>query len=432
MLGKLVPAPAGRAPPPASPLPTTWPAEPGTILHRSLRLDKAVQTFRMDRRSLLLAGVATGLCSCSRTSWPDEADEPAIPEEVVAVPAPGLDRGINLSWWLNLSGKLRPSDGELRRLQEAGFGHVRLPVDPDLLGWSAGDAAAPPPHIGRLDEAVRRVLAAGLDLILDIHPGDAVNAQLARTDAAAALASLWDGLAARYADLPADRLVFELVNEPHRFVTSRRELARLNGLALAAVRRSCPAHRVVINGLFDTGLSLRTITPLPDPHLVYGFQFYEPYVVTHQGADWDDDLDELAPLRGVPWPAARLGGRAAAAVRLPWFHPGAVQVMQAYCRKDWDAATLGQVAGRAAAWSADHGVPVLCEEFGVTRRYIDPASRLRWLRDARQALEWRGIPWTVWEYDGVFGVTDGCADEPGDPTCRWLEPYLLAALGLGG
>ena len=64
------------------------------------------------------------------------------------------------------------------------------------------------------------------------------------------------------------------------------------------------------------------------------------------------------------------------------------------------------------------------------RTRIDDASRLAWLRDARAALEHHRIPWTVWEYSGLFGVTNGRADQPGGIAHRTLDLAVLAALGL--
>jgi len=47
---------------------------------------------------------------------------------------------------------------------------------------------------------------------------------------------------------------------------------------------------------------------------------------------------------------------------------------------------------------------VLCNEFGVFRQYSDPASRNRWIRDVRTALEADSIGWDLWDFHGSFGV----------------------------
>ena len=181
-----------------------------------------------------------------------------------------------------------------------------------------------------------RIIGSGLDLILDVHPGDVLVGQLAQGDAAEALARLWGGLAERYGTYPVDRIVFEIANEPDRFIDGRRQLSRLNGTVLAAIRRVRPWHRVVVSGLFDERLSLRTIVPLADPLVIYGFQLYEPYVVTHQGADWDpSDRARLAALHGVPYPTSRPADWNTL-VEWPWFNPIAVQAVADYHRQNWN------------------------------------------------------------------------------------------------
>ena len=387
----------------------------------------------VSRRTLLFGAVATSLAGClddpPLSAAPDA--QGAVDEGIVALPATGLERGVNLSWWLNLTGTLEPSDAELGALHAAGFTHVRLPVDPALLGWTVASGDTLPPRPEPLDQAISRILAARLDLILDVHPGDDLVAELAESDAAVALARLWSGLAARYAAYPVQRLVFETVNEPHRFVDDRSALTRVNAATLAAIRRTCPTHRVLVNGLFDTRLSLRTIDPLPDPNVVYAWQFYDPYVITHQGADWDSsELGGLSALRDVPYPASRMTDGWTLAAKA-WFHPRALRLLADYGRKGWDAARVDAVVARAAAWSAEHDVPVVCTEFGVMRTYIDATSRLAWLPTRAGRSSDTGSA-------GRCGSSTACSASPAvarrarQPGCRQLDGACLDALGLAG
>src|SRR5215469_4626888 len=48
-------------------------------------------------------------------------------------------------------------------------------------------------------------------------------------------------------------------------------------------------------------------------------------------------------------------------------------------------------------------VPLTCNESGVYRNYSNPADRMRWLAAVRTALE-HGIGWTMWDYQGGFGI----------------------------
>jgi len=67
-------------------------------------------------------------------------------------------------------------------------------------------------------------------------------------------------------------------------------------------------------------------------------------------------------------------------------------------------------------------VPVICDEFGVYRKYADANSRTAWLTDVRTSLERHGMGWTMWDYSGGFGVVTKTGSEivPDEPTPRAL------------
>jgi hypothetical protein len=47
---------------------------------------------------------------------------------------------------------------------------------------------------------------------------------------------------------------------------------------------------------------------------------------------------------------------------------------------------------------------VICNEFGVYRKYADPKERAAWITDVRTALEKRNIGWAMWDYNSTFGL----------------------------
>ncbi len=73
-----------------------------------------------------------------------------------------------------------------------------------------------------------------------------------------------------------------------------------------------------------------------------------------------------------------------------------------------------------AAWAGAHHVPISVTEFGVFRR-APPASRAAWLSEARHRLEAASFGWTLWEYEGGFGIRPELA--------RGCDP-ITSALGL--
>jgi hypothetical protein len=90
----------------------------------------------------------------------------------------------------------------------------------------------------------------------------------------------------------------------------------------------------------------------------------------------------------------------------------------------WDADHIAGEIQFVADWAKARHVPLTCNEFGVYRNYSNPADRMRWLAAVRTALE-HGIGWTMWDYQGGFGIVykkDGTTTD---------DVEVLKALGCG-
>ena len=73
-------------------------------------------------------------------------------------------------------------------------------------------------------------------------------------------------------------------------------------------------------------------------------------------------------------------------------------------------------------WAGANGAPpVLVGEFGAYSK-TDMASRVRWTRTVRQALEARGLNWAYWEFADGFGAYDPVAE-------AWRTGLLDALVG---
>jgi endoglucanase len=153
---------------------------------------------------------------------------------------------------------------------------------------------------------------------------------------------------------------------------------------------------------------LVNLTPSPDDNVAYVFHLYAPMVFTHQGADWGDPTYEST--RGLQYPPS---------------YPNLTIIQnRAPMSLKPDLAAYGML-GRdviirniqpALDWSRRYQKHLVVTEFGVYRAFAPPASRAAWLHDARVALEKDGIGWTLWEYNGGFGIKSdldlGCGPLP--------------------
>lgn len=343
---------------------------------------------------------------------------------------PALRRGVNLSHWFQYAGRRRVGPDDLSMLRAVGFDHVRIPFDPVFLGWRMG-LGPDMPGLDRLRDGVTAAIAAGLDVMLDMHPADKVKAAI-ENDAAneAAIARLWTYLARAFRDLPPRHLAFELLNEPQYY--GFLGAARWNGFQrdlAAAVRAEAPHHLILATGHKGSGAdSLTSLTPLPDANVAYAFHAYLPYIFTHQGADWltENPGTAAAFVRGLAYPAkladSRPGEILTAARRRQ-----AEAELAAYRRDDWDGGRIRRQFAPIQAWASANKVRLQCNEFGVLRTATDPASRYRWIADMRTALEERGFGWTLWDYADIFGIIDPA---PGPAAAPRLEAAARIALGL--
>ena len=106
-------------------------------------------------------------------------------------------------------------------------------------------------------------------------------------------------------------------------------------------------------------------------------------------------------VKGLPYPLSPQ-----TAEKIAGFVPQPVNRLQVirYGLNHWDAVRIDSEIAQVANWAKQRGLPLVCNEFGVYRKYADPESRAAWLTDVRASLEKHGIGWTVWDYSGSFGV----------------------------
>jgi endoglucanase len=315
-----------------------------------------------------------------------------------------LARGFNLTGWLDGPTMRRPDLAVLVRLRERGFTHVRLPVMGEHLMEAFSSREHMAQHLAELDRAIDTLIGLGFVVSLDMHPGD----RFGRLHAAEPdnglllLAGLWRTLAQRYADRPHDKLLFEVLNEPHVAVPVWN---RQGPLLAQTIRREAPHHTIVYGPAHYQRIDvLRDMAPLSDPNVVYAAHFYDPMIFTHQGADWSEE-DPLRHVGGVPFPLRASDDRIVALLA-KLAREGRVKA-GALVLKDvaapWTDERIAAAIGEAAAWAVRHRRPVIINEFGVLSFKAAHVDRARWLRAVRVAAEQHCIGWTHWEYADGFG-----------------------------
>jgi len=357
------------------------------------------------------------------------AQDRAADAKIAFARAQHLKRGINMSHWFSQNAadySAHHTDTEttlddIAVIAKLGFDNVRLSVDATPLEqYPRGADGLNDEFMTRLDRALDSVLANGMAVQVDLHPEDPYKQGLRSGNGSIdRLVELWRKLAAHYANRDPERVFFEIMNEPGENDSYR--WAGIQARVAAAIREVAPHHTIIATGPnYSDIVDLLTQHPLPDGNVIYNFHFYDPHEFTHQGASWG------APFwiyeRGIPYPPTE-SSMAELVKQVP--DPADRFRLENYWLDHWDAHRIRLLIDEAADWGRANHVPLICNEFGVYREVVAPASRLAWLRDVRVALEADGIGWAMWDYHGGFGVA--VKDKDGKSV---VDPQTAEALGL--
>ncbi len=363
----------------------------------------------------------------------------ALLQAAFATPASALElrRGLNLDIWV----EWLPVETMLER---PGFLDVfpdwrrHVPIEPGpLLALGPGERRQ-----GLIDQVVATVellhdtdLAVIVDLHLVSRPGNPHGTE-AVLDEPAAYLELVEAVGKALAGLDPARTAFEPINEPDHDCAAVAQgesilwpplLKRLH----ATARQAAPELPIVLTGAcwgHATGLIALDPGLIDDANVLWTFHSYEPFVFTHQGAEWISAAERY--LADVPYPPHRLDDPtldrlAQAAERRA---RGTHDVhdfryrLEAY-RNAGTAATRAPIDA-VAAWADRHALPrnrLLLGEFGAMRGN----DRLAFLEAKRRPAEEHGIPWAIWSWGDAMAITL-------DRGTRELDPAVCAALGLEG
>ena len=352
----------------------------------------------------------------------------SLPATVPITRLEHLRRGINTSHWFS---QVYDSKGytkehlrswvtadDIALIKSASFDYVRLSVNPKPLFTANHPEDIPPEYLGYLDSAMKMILDHGLSVVIDIQPEDDFKKQLQDDTFVPQFADFWRALARHYAAWDADRVFFEIINEPE--VADPYRWYGLQAKFAVAIRESAPRHTIIATASsYSNDDQFLLLEALHDPNIIYDFHFYYPHIFTHQGAIWGVYYWHF--LRGVRYPSTPESA-SQAVTRVPEAADRLAVIR--YGQEHWDAARIDAEISQVAEWAKQRGVPVICDEFGVLRDNADPGDRAAWIRDVRTSLERHNIGWAMWDYSDNFGVA---TKKDGKAT---LDENILKALGL--
>ena len=329
--------------------------------------------------------------------------------------AKSLDNGISVSWFeqtwntgILTANLLKSTDFEL--LKKLGFTSIRLPVAFEYFEDKHITDEEIFPHI---DNIVKLCGLYGFKLVICYHSGSFNDANyLTETPR---IANLWLKLSKRYTHVSPDKLFFELYNEPPHIDPQKWKDAVYN--IVTAIRKINKQRTLIIGASnYNSLYELSRFVRLADENIIYTFHFYEPFLFTHQGAEWVGNQESTI---GVAFPYS--------AEKFPIINPKAKNTDGAKNYNEYpidgNEQSVRDKLQIVKNWGNKYDVPLLCGEYGVYNKYADLDSRCRYIKAVRQSLKALNIPGMLWDYNGNFSIFNGAPSVDNLPDC------MKAAIG---
>ncbi|MBK6949506.1 MAG: glycoside hydrolase family 5 protein [Haliscomenobacter sp.] len=310
-----------------------------------------------------------------------------------------FQRGVNLTGWFQATNARRIqfslySKTDFAQIKSLGCDVIRLPINLHVMTDGAPHYRVDPLLFAFLDSVVTWAEELELHLILDNHTFDPSTSTEANIGAP--LKAIWPQLAAHFKNR-SNRLYYEILNEPHGIADALWN--QIQGEVIQAIRAVDTAHTIIVGPAnWNSYQSLAAMPTYSDPHLIYTFHFYDPFLFTHQGASWTDP--SLVPLSGIPFPYGAASMPALpAALRSTWIESG----FQSYAREG----TAARVRSSSISPSS-FATSATCRYSAANSGYTSPTATPFTDRPGTASS---GNTWKAMAFPGPRGITtagSGC------------------------
>ncbi len=305
--------------------------------------------------------------------------------------------GINLSelehTWLTSDSLLKKDINlKLNEIAKLGFTTVRLPIALDSFLYP-NSSNLRPEILSKLKDIYYTCYNLKLKLILSYHYGFLKDDNLNDKNINH-VTWIWKQIQQNFKGHGYDYLFFDLYNEP----TLETEKWKITCEKLISYIRHEDENRIyIVGGSNYNGLNdLMNLGKLKDNKLIYTFHFYEPYIFTHQGADWTNNKTYM---KGFPYPYKKR--------KMPEMSKEAkgTSVEKDYNKYYYEATKeyINDRINQIANYCSKNNMPLICTEAGVIT-FADETSRMNYLRDLTQSMYQYNIPLILWDYDQNFSI----------------------------
>ena len=309
-----------------------------------------------------------------------------------------IGSGVNLSL---LEHTWEPADSllkvditiKLNRIKELGFKTVRLPVAFDMY-LQPNSSNLQTQLVDKLGETFNTCQKLGLSLIITYHYGKIYYGSDNRYSERDRILWMWKQLQNKFRGMGYESLFFELYNEPTEERSAWKEDISyiINGLRWEEKDR----YYIIGGTNYNNADELLDLGKLNDDKIIYTIHFYEPYIFTHQGAEWVKDRTYMT---NIPYPYEKK--------RMPLLDKSSQgsAVEQDYAKypaegtKEYITVRLRRLTEECKK----RNMPLVCTEAGVINNAGEKYRR-NYLEDITNIMDELKISLVLWDYDEKFSV----------------------------
>lgn len=320
-----------------------------------------------------------------------------------------IKRGINLSHWLSqriengLSIQKGMNETDFNRIARAGFDHVRLPIDEEVLWHENGEKDKE--AFSYLHKGIQWALQNDLKVIVDLHivrshyfnagHDGKKNLLWESAEAQDHFLQLWQELVQELKEYPTSEVAYEIMNEPT--APNHEDWNKLVEKAYQVIRKEEKERVLVIGSNMWQGVYTFPFLKVPkgDEYILLSCHFYEPFLLSHYRASWT----EFGNYQG----AVHYPGELVTKQELDALSEADRKLTDRYCGMVWNKAMLAAYLSKAKQVADEKGLNLYCGEFGVYEK-APKADALRWYKDVIEVFDSLDIAWSIWDYKGGFGV----------------------------
>lgn len=360
-----------------------------------------------------------------------------------------LNKGLNITNWLEedktyFKGEFKFDESDIKLMADNGIKSLRLPIDLDKYATNRDEFVADTTGktelkfddknlFAVLDSFVEWTGKHGMSFVIDYHEYDnSYNAtSAANPNYTKMMANVWKHVAAHFASNDREDIFFELLNEPDM---SNGKVSSATWRVAAqedidSIRTVDTKHTIIFGDAEWYAIKhLAAGEKLNDDNVVYAIHTYEPFVFTHQGADWSETKtikNLMFPYDKEKWSeySADFGVISTGSTKTVKWVADAVKNYYKNASKE----AILKLILPAKEWAVKNNVPVIINEFGAYRPASDKQSVLNYMAAMKDISDTLEIPLTHWGYTGGFALFES---EGASPKGTKLIEGMKEAYGL--